>query len=138
MEVTFSFKLSAVTSEKKFTAEKKDGTVEMQFTFDAEKLQGDDVVVFEDLIHNGITVTSHADLSDKNQTVHFPKKPDTPPETPAPPKTGDRTKLLGYGGPGRSEGIEHEIANEPKGRQRCRSFLVPSGGKENDYKRDQW
>ena len=88
--------LSAVTSEKTFTAEKKDGTVEMQFTFDAEKLQGDDVVVFEDLIHNGITVTSHADLSDKDQTVHFPKKPDTPPETPAPPKTGDRTKLLGY------------------------------------------
>ena len=44
--------LSAVTSEKTFTAEKKDGTVEMQFAFDAEKLQGDDVVVFEDLIHN--------------------------------------------------------------------------------------
>ncbi len=88
--------LSAVTSEKTFTAEKKDGTVELQFTFDAERLQGDDVVVFEDLIHNGITVTSHADLSDKNQTVHFPKKPDTPPETPAPPKTGDRTKILGY------------------------------------------
>lgn len=88
--------LSAVTSEKTFTAEKKDGTVELQFTFDAERLQGDDVVVFEDLIHNGITVTSHADLSDKDQTVHFPKKPDTPPETPAPPKTGDRTKLLGY------------------------------------------
>lgn len=88
--------LSAVTSEKTFTAEKKDGTVEMQFTFDAEKLQGDDGVVFEDLIHNGITVTSHADLSDKDQTVHFPKKPDTPPETPAPPKTGDRTKILGY------------------------------------------
>ena len=91
--------LSSVTSEKKFTAEKKDGTIGMQFTFDAEKLQGDDVVVFEDLIHNGITVTSHADLSDKDQTVHFPKKPEkpgTPTETPAPPKTGDRTKLLGY------------------------------------------
>lgn len=88
--------LSAVTSEKTFTAEKKDGTVELQFTFDAERLHGDDVVVFEDLIHNGITVTSHADLSDKNQTVHFPKKPDTPPETLAPPKTGDRTKILGY------------------------------------------
>lgn len=88
--------LSAVTSEKTFTAEKKDGTVELQFTFDAEKLQGDDVVVFEDLIHNGITVTSHADLSDKDQTVHFPKKPDTPLENSAPPKTGDRTKLLGY------------------------------------------
>ena len=91
--------LSSVTSEKKFTAEKKDGTIEMQFTFDAEKLQGDDVVVFEDLIHNGITVTSHADLYDKNQTVHFPKKPEkpgSPTETPAPPKTGDRTKLLGY------------------------------------------
>ncbi|MGI6737019.1 MAG: VaFE repeat-containing surface-anchored protein [Anaerovoracaceae bacterium] len=90
---------SAVTSEKKFTAEKKDGTIGMQFTFDAEKLQGADVVVFEDLIHNGITVTSHSDLSDKDQTVHFPKKPEkpgTPTETPAPPKTGDRTKLLGY------------------------------------------
>ena len=83
--------LSSVTSEKKFTAEKKDGTIGMQFTFDAEKLQGDDVVVFEDLIHNGITVTSHADLSDKDQTVHFPKKPEKP-GTPEPQQQESHTR----------------------------------------------
>lgn len=85
-----------VISEKKFTAHKADGTVEMSFTFDASSLKGKTTVVFEDLFYDGIKVASHADLSDKDQTVHFPKKPDTPPETPAPPKTGDRTKLLGY------------------------------------------
>ncbi|MST52202.1 VaFE repeat-containing surface-anchored protein [Clostridiales Family XIII bacterium WCA-MUC-591-APC-3H] len=85
-----------VTSEKKFTAHKADGTVEMSFTFDASSLKGKTTVVFEDLFYEGVKVASHADLSDKDQTVHFPKKPDTPPETPAPPKTGDRTKLLGY------------------------------------------
>ena len=91
--------LKKVTSEKTFTAKKADGTIEMIFTFDAGKLEGADVVVFEDLNHNNVLVTSHADLSDKDQTIHFPKKPEkpgTPTETPAPPKTGDSRKLWPY------------------------------------------
>ncbi|MCC8047000.1 MAG: VaFE repeat-containing surface-anchored protein, partial [Clostridiales bacterium] len=48
------------------------GTVDLTFTFDASKLGGETVVVFEDLIHNGIIVASHADISDEGQTIHFP------------------------------------------------------------------
>ena len=48
-----------VTSEKKFTAHKADGTVEMSFTFDASSLKGKTTVVFEDLFYDGIKVASH-------------------------------------------------------------------------------
>ena len=43
-----------VTSEKKFTAHKADGTVEMNFTFDASSLKGRTTVVFEDIFYEGI------------------------------------------------------------------------------------
>ena len=49
------------------------GTVDLVFTFDAKGLEGRTCVVFEDLIHNGITVAVHNDILDKGQTVHFPK-----------------------------------------------------------------
>ena len=88
--------LKKVTSGKSFTAEKADGTIEMTFTFDAGKLEGADVVVFEDLYHNNVLVTSHADLSDKDQTIHFPKKPGTQAGREVPPKTGDSRKLWPY------------------------------------------
>ncbi|MCC8106081.1 MAG: VaFE repeat-containing surface-anchored protein, partial [Clostridiales bacterium] len=48
------------------------GMVALTFTFDASGLAGESVVVFEDLIHNGITVASHADITDEDQTIHFP------------------------------------------------------------------
>ncbi|MCQ6531250.1 VaFE repeat-containing surface-anchored protein, partial [Bacillus mycoides] len=37
-----------VTAEATFTAEKKDGSILLDFTLDASKLQGKEVVVFED------------------------------------------------------------------------------------------
>lgn len=49
------------------------GTIELTFEFDSRLLAGETVVVFEDLIHNGITVATHADIHDKSQTVHFPE-----------------------------------------------------------------
>lgn len=36
-------------------------------------LEDKTVVVFEDLIHNKINVTSHADINDEEQSVHYPK-----------------------------------------------------------------
>ena len=50
-----------------------DATIDLTFEFDARALQGRTVVVFEDLVHNNITVASHADIYDEGQTVHYPE-----------------------------------------------------------------
>jgi hypothetical protein len=62
-----------VTAEKTFTAETKDGSVELNFTFDASALEGKTVVAFETLKYGKITVATHTDLKDEDQTVHYPK-----------------------------------------------------------------
>ena len=49
------------------------GTVDLTFTFDASLLENRTTVVFEDLIHNGVTVAVHEDITDQGQTVHFPE-----------------------------------------------------------------
>lgn len=67
------------------------GTIELTFTFDASALENIDVVVFEDLYHNGIKVTAHADIEDLGQTVHFPKIRTEAIDT----DTGDHTGTVG-------------------------------------------
>lgn len=62
-----------VTAEKEFTAKTKDGSVEMEFTFDASELAGADVVVFEQLTLDGEIIAVHEDINDEDQTIHFPK-----------------------------------------------------------------
>ena len=62
-----------ITSEKTFTPKKVNGTVEMEFTFDSRKLSGADVVVFEELYLNGSLIAEHRDITDEDQTIHFPK-----------------------------------------------------------------
>jgi len=63
-----------VTAEKTFIPEKSEGTIELTFTIDtAESLKGRTIVVFEDLYHNDIKVTSHADIEDEDQTIYFPE-----------------------------------------------------------------
>ena len=61
-----------VTAEKTFKAETKDGTVELQFTFDGSTLAGTKIVVFEDIYYKGVRVDTHSDLEDKEQTVNYP------------------------------------------------------------------
>ncbi|MBR3396304.1 MAG: VaFE repeat-containing surface-anchored protein [Lachnospiraceae bacterium] len=63
----------AVTAEKTFKPEKAEGTVEIEFSLDASALQGTSVVVFEDLYHNDVKVTAHADIKDEGQTIHYPE-----------------------------------------------------------------
>ncbi|MCC8106080.1 MAG: VaFE repeat-containing surface-anchored protein [Clostridiales bacterium] len=78
---------NTVTAERTFTAgETEDGltaavdeetssvsgTIDITFMFDGSLLAGTTTVAFEDLIHNGITVTSHCDITDEVQTIHFP------------------------------------------------------------------
>ncbi|MES5963042.1 VaFE repeat-containing surface-anchored protein [Bacillus cereus group sp. MG7w] len=67
-----------VTAEAKFTTEKKDGSITLDFTFDASELQGKEVVVFEDLLYEGNMVAVHADINDESQTVKFKVKPEQP------------------------------------------------------------
>jgi len=62
-----------VTAEKTFKADKKDMTVELEFTFNSTSLEGETIVVFEDLYHKGIKVDTHNRLDDKDQQVHYPK-----------------------------------------------------------------
>ena len=60
-----------VTASASFTPETADGTVDVQFTFDASQLAGKTVVAFEDVSRGGVTVATHADVTDEDQSVHF-------------------------------------------------------------------
>ena len=81
----------AVTATKTFTPEASEGSVDVEFTFDASALGGKTVVAFEELSRDGKTVATHADITDKGQsvTVETPSVPEQP-ETPGEelPQTG--------------------------------------------------
>lgn len=82
-----------ITAEKTFIAKEANGTVELTFHLDSRELDEKTIVVFEDLYHNGIKITSHADINDKEQSITYPKAPVT-----HVPQTGDSTHLLLYAG----------------------------------------
>ena len=59
-----------VTGETTFTASATgNGTVEVEFTFDASPYAGRSAVVFETLMFEDIEVVVHADINDEDQTV---------------------------------------------------------------------
>ena len=60
---------SKVTAEKTFTANDTYGSVELEFTFDAAALDGEEIVAFEKLYQDGKEVGGHEDISDEGQTV---------------------------------------------------------------------
>ena len=62
-----------VTSEKEFTPEKKDGSVEVEFHLDSSALAGKDTVVFEDLYRDGKKIAAHADIKDEGQKIRIIK-----------------------------------------------------------------
>ncbi|MEG2871759.1 MAG: VaFE repeat-containing surface-anchored protein, partial [Clostridium sp.] len=62
-----------VTSETTFKAKKSSGTVEVNFEFNGSDLGGKTVVVFEELYHDKVKLAAHADITDKDQTIYFPK-----------------------------------------------------------------
>ena len=62
--------------EHTFTAIEENGTVDVPFVIDSEKLAGKDVVFFETLLngmhgHTQCEIASHKDIKDENQTLHF-------------------------------------------------------------------
>ena len=86
-----------VTAEKTFVPEAAEGSVDMEFTFDASKLNKKSVVVFEKVYADETEVTAHEDLEDEGQTVKYKigkvtvDMPDKPGEGQGSPpvKTGD-------------------------------------------------
>jgi len=99
----FMVKGKEVTSTVKFTPDKANGTVEVEFTFDASNIKkSTDLVVFESLYRDNVEIAVHADLKDKEQTVTIV------PPAPKTPKTSDNRNLgtwIGLGGVGLGAGI---------------------------------
>ena len=62
-----------VTAEKTFTAEEPDGSIILEFTFDSSALAGKKIVAFEDITYEGISIGSHEDLTDDDQTISYPE-----------------------------------------------------------------
>lgn len=58
-----------VTATKTFVATQASGTIDLEFTFDATALKGEEVVAFERVSRGNDVVATHEDLEDKGQTV---------------------------------------------------------------------
>ena len=52
-----------------FTPTTSEGTVNVEFTFNASALKGKTIVVFEKAYQDGKEVATHEDINDKGQTV---------------------------------------------------------------------
>ena len=63
----------SITSERTFTAEAVNGTVDVIFTFNGSNLAGKTTVVFEDLYYGEQHYATHADIEDEGQTIYFPE-----------------------------------------------------------------
>jgi hypothetical protein len=59
------------STEKTFTPETANGTVDVEITIPGSDLDGKQVVIFETLMHNDEEIALHADISDENQTVSY-------------------------------------------------------------------
>lgn len=62
-----------ITAEKTFTADVRNGSIDLVYTLDSRLLKGKSTVVFEDMYEEGIHVASHADISDEEQEVFYPE-----------------------------------------------------------------
>ncbi len=62
-----------VTATRRFIPETPDGTVDLEFGFDATRLRGKTAVAFEECRHKDRIIAVHADISDEQQSVRFPR-----------------------------------------------------------------
>ena len=66
-------KSTKLTAEKVFTPTEPNGAVDLEFRFNASKVGGSSLVVFETLYDtNSKIVGEHKDINDKDQTVNYP------------------------------------------------------------------
>lgn len=89
-----------VTAEKKLIPDTDSGEIQMEFTFDATKLKGEQVVVFEEVYLEEKLVAAHADLEDEGQSVTYKKEKqveEEKPESPEKPKETEKAKTVATG-----------------------------------------
>lgn len=89
-----------VTAEKKLIPDTDSGELQMEFTFDAMKLKGEQVVVFEEVYLEEKLVAAHADLEDEGQSVTYKKEKqveEEKPESPEKPKETEKAKTVATG-----------------------------------------
>ena len=80
-----------ITAESEFTASSDTETAELTFTVDVP-VSGKSLVVCEDLIHNDVIIASHKDLSDEDQTIHYPRISTSAEDTATDSRTGALTE----------------------------------------------
>lgn len=66
-------KIDGTETEKEFTPDDENGSVDVEITFDTSEYEGQDVIVFEEVYCNGKLVAQHKDLKDSGQTIHVPR-----------------------------------------------------------------
>lgn len=71
-----------VTAVATFVPNKANGSVDLEFTFDASELGGKDLVAFEVAYKDGIQIADHQDIDDKGQTVSVSEPDDITFDTP--------------------------------------------------------
>ena len=64
---TVTFTLQEDTDDKRV-----DTVVPIEFNVDGKYLEGRTVVAFEELYHNDVSISVHADISDEEQSVYYP------------------------------------------------------------------
>lgn len=83
-----------ITAQATFEPKESDGAIDVEFEFDSDLVGDEDLVVFESCSKNGVEIASHADLEDKNQTVHI-KKSDLPSSEKTIIQTGSPSETTG-------------------------------------------
>lgn len=71
-----------VTAVATFVPNKANGSVDLEFTFDASELGGKDLVAFEIAYKDGIQIADHQDIDDEAQTVTVSEHDDNTFDTP--------------------------------------------------------
>lgn len=71
-----------VTAVATFVPNKANGSVDLEFTFDASELGGKDLVAFEVAYKDGIQIADHQDIDDEGQTVSVSPVVDNGQDTP--------------------------------------------------------
>lgn len=61
------------SAETTFSPAKTSGNADVTFSFDGSVLSGRTIVAFETLTRDGAVVATHADLTDKGQSISFPR-----------------------------------------------------------------
>ena len=90
---------ATVTGETEFVPESTDGTVEVDFEFDATELAGCKVVAFEQLSEGDTVIAIHQDITDEDQTVSLetPEAPEDDSDKPVEKTEGLPQTGIGIG-----------------------------------------